>query len=173
MLILQRKKFCYFSLISHHPMKKSACIFLISFSAVGFMKSQDRTSDPLLLQTWNLKSMDTYIYTYEKQKAFEKKRQGLRFQKNGKITGNLESSPFRFDMQENTPSKNLRFDLYIGAWKKASDTAVTLLFPSNANMNGTFVISKLTENELKLKKVFSAEIEKKLDSIRRTKDISY
>jgi hypothetical protein len=40
-------------------------------------------------------------------------------------------------------------------------------------MNGTFVISKLTEHELKLRKVFDAATEKKLDSIRRTKDISY
>lgn len=64
-------------------------------------------------------------------------------------------------MQENTPPKNLRFDLYIGAWKKASDTAVTLLFPSNANMNGTFVISKLTENELKLKKSLQRRDRKK------------
>ncbi len=162
-----------FPLISHYPMKKFVWTFLVSFFAVCSIKSQDRTSDPQLLQTWNLKSMDTYIYTYENQKAFEKKRQGLRFQKSGKITGNLESSPYRYNTQEDIIPKNIRFDLYIGTWKKASDTTVTLLFPSNANMNGTFVISKLTEHELKLRKVFDAATEKKLDSIRRTKDISY
>lgn len=154
-------------------MRKFVCTFFVSFFAVCSIKSQDRTSDPQLLQTWNLKSMDTYIYTYENQKAFEKKRQGLRFQKNGKITGNLESSPYRYNTQEDIIPKNIRFDLYIGTWKKASDTTVTLLFPSNANMNGTFVISKLTEHELKLRKVFDAATEKKLDSIRKTKDISY
>jgi hypothetical protein len=79
----------------------------------------------------------------------------------------------QYNTQEDIIPKNIRFDLYIGTWKKASDTTVTLLFPSNANMNGTFVISKLTEHELKLRKVFDAATEKKLDSIRRTKDISY
>ncbi len=154
-------------------MKKSIYIFLLSFFAAGFIKSQDRSSSPLLLQTWNLKSMDTYIYTYEKQNAFEKRRQGLRFQKNGKITGNLNSSPYRYDTLEDVAPKDLNFERYIGDWKKVSDTTLTLLFPSNASMNGTFIISRLTENELKLKRVFSADIDKKLDSIRRTKIISY
>ncbi|RTZ48348.1 hypothetical protein EJ377_11970 (plasmid) [Chryseobacterium arthrosphaerae] len=84
-------------------MKNLSASFNI-FSAVGFMKSQDRTSDPLLLQTWNLKSMDTYIYTYEKQRLLRKKDRGSGFRKR-KDYRNLESSPFRFDMQENTPSK--------------------------------------------------------------------
>ncbi|MGH1520084.1 hypothetical protein [Chryseobacterium sp. JK1] len=152
-------------------MKKSICTCLLSLFALGFMKSQNKVSSPLLLQTWNLKNADTYIYTYEKQDAFEKKRHGLRFQKNDKITGNLNSSPYKFDTEEDINPKKLKFDLYIGSWKKVSDTTLSILFPSNSSMNGTFIISKLTENELKLKKVFTADVEKKLDSIRRTKNI--
>ena len=154
-------------------MKKSICTCLLSFFALGFMKSQSKVSNPLLLQTWNLRSADTYIYTYEKQAAFEKKRQGIRFQKNEKVTGNLNNSPYQYDTEEDINPKKLKFDLYIGSWKKVSDTTLSILFPSNSSMNGTFIISKLTENELKLKKVFSAEVEKKLDSIRRTKSISW
>ncbi|MFZ4931282.1 hypothetical protein [Chryseobacterium sp. Mn2064] len=152
-------------------MKKSICTCLLSLFSLGAMKSQSKAPNPLLLQTWNLKSADTYIYTYEKQDAFEKKRQGLRFQKNDKITGNLNSAPYKFDTEEDINPKKLKFDLYIGNWKKVSDTTINILFPSNSSMNGTFIITRLTENELKLKKLFSAEIEKKLDSIRRTKNI--
>ncbi len=136
------------------------------------MKSQDKVSNPLLLQTWNLRNSDTYIYTYEKQNAFDKKRQGLRFQKNGKITGNLGNSQRKYDTLEEITPKNLKFERYIGDWKKVSDTTLTVVFPSNFSMNGTFIISKLTENELKLKRLFSADVEKKLDSIRRTKNIA-
>lgn len=136
------------------------------------MKSQDKVSNPLLLQTWNLRNADTYIYTYEKQNAFEKKRQGLRFQKNGKLTGNLGNSQRKYDTLEEITPKNLKFERYIGDWKKVSDTTLAIVFPSNFSMNGTFIISKLTENELKLKRLFSADVEKKLDSIRRTKNIA-
>jgi hypothetical protein len=153
-------------------MKKPIFICIFSLFAISGIKAQDRTSNPLLLQTWNLSKMDTYIYTYEKQDGFEARREGIRFQKNGKITGNLIKSTLRYDTLEEPVTKNEKQDRYIGSWKKVSDSTVTLIFPSNTNMTGTFVISKLTENQLKLKKVFSAAIEKKLDSIRRTKNIT-
>jgi hypothetical protein len=153
-------------------MKKPICICILSLFAASGIKAQDRTSNPLLLQTWNLSKMDTYIYTYEKKDGFEARREGIRFQKNGKITGNLIKSTLRYDTLEELVTKSEKPDRYIGNWKKASDSTVTLVFPSNTNMTGTFVISKLTENQLKLKKVFSADIEKKLDSIRKTKNIT-
>jgi len=153
-------------------MKKTICICIFSLFATSGIKAQDRTSNLLLLQTWNLSKMDTYIYTYEKQDGFEARREGIRFQKNGKITGNLIKSSLRYDTLEEPVTKNEKPDRYIGSWKKASDSTVTLVFPSNTNMTGTFIISKLTENQLKLKKLFSADIEKKLDSIRRTKNIT-
>ncbi|NIF07045.1 hypothetical protein F3J23_16530 [Chryseobacterium sp. Tr-659] len=154
-------------------MKKTICISIFTFLTISFSHAQDRTSNPLLLQTWNLNKLDTYIYTYEKQDGFEARREGIRFQKNGKITGNLSKSVLRYDALEESNAKNGKLDRYIGNWKKASDSTLTIVFPYNTNMTGTFVISKLTENELKLRKVFSADIEKKLDSIRKTKDISY
>jgi len=154
-------------------MKKPISICILSLFAISCIKAQDRTSNPLLLQTWNLSKMDTYIYTYEKQDGFEARREGIRFQKNGKITGNLIKSALRYDTLEEPVTKSEKADRYIGNWKKASDSTVTLIFPSNTNMTGTFVISKLTENQLKLKKVFSADIEKKMDSIRKTKNITY
>ncbi|PWW15911.1 hypothetical protein DEU40_13329 [Chryseobacterium sp. AG844] len=154
-------------------MKKPICICIFSLFAIIGIKAQDRTANPLLLQTWNLSKMDTYIYTYEKQDGFEARREGIRFQKNGKITGNLIKSTLRYDtLEEPVTKKNEKPDRYIGSWKKTSDSTVTLVFPSNTNMTGTFVISKLTENQLKLKKVFSADIEKKLDSIRKTRNIT-
>lgn len=135
------------------------------------MKSQDKTSNPLLLQTWKLKKLDTFIYTYEKQDSFDKKTPGIKFQKNGKVVGNLSISAFGDEMTES--SRNLKYERYIGDWKRVSDTTISILFPFNSNMTGSFVITKLTANELKLKKVFDAATEKKLDSIRRMKDISY
>lgn len=153
--------------------EKTICICIFSLFAIGGIKAQDRTANPLLLQTWNLSKMDTYIYTYEKQDGFEARREGIRFQKNGKITGNLIKSTLRYDtLEAPVTKKSEKPDRYIGSWKKASDSTVTLVFPSNTNMTGTFVISKLTENQLKLKKVFSAAIEMKLDSIRKTKNIT-
>jgi len=153
-------------------MKKPIYICILSLFSMSGIKAQDKTANPLLLQTWNLSKMDTYIYTYEKQDGFEARREGIRFQKNGKITGNLMKSTLRYDALEEPVTKNEKPDRYIGSWKKASDSTVTLIFPSNTNMTGTFVISKLTENQLKLKKVFSADIEKKLDSIRKTRNIA-
>ncbi|MBE4950681.1 hypothetical protein [Chryseobacterium culicis] len=153
-------------------MKKPICICIFSLFAACAVKAQDRTANPLLLQTWNLDKMDTYIYTYEKKDGFEARKEGIRFQKNGKITGNLIKSTLKYDALEEPVTKNEKPDRYIGSWKKASDSTVTLVFPYNTNMTGTFVISKLTENQLKLKKVFSADIEKKLDSIRKTRNIS-
>ncbi|MBO9693959.1 MULTISPECIES: hypothetical protein [unclassified Chryseobacterium] len=153
-------------------MKKPISICIFSLLMTCGIKAQDRTANPLLLQTWNLNKMDTYIYTYEKQDGFEARREGLRFQKNGKITGNLIKSTLKYDALEEPVIKNEKADRYIGSWKKASDSTVTIVFPSNTNMTGTFIISKLTENQLKLKKVFSADIEKKMDSIRKTKNIT-
>ncbi|MCD9617866.1 hypothetical protein [Chryseobacterium gleum] len=153
-------------------MKKPICICILSLFAATTIKAQDKTANPLLLQTWNLNKMDTYIYTYEKQDGFEARREGIRFQKNGKITGNLIKSTLKYAALEEPVTKNEKADRYIGSWKKASDSTVTIVFPSNTNMTGTFVITKLTENQLKLKKVFSADIEKKMDSIRKTKNIT-
>lgn len=72
---------------------------------------------------------------------------------------------------EEIHSKALKFDRYIGAWKKTSDSTLAIVFPSNPAMNGNFIISRLTSTELKLKRLFDAQTEKKLDSIRKTKNI--
>lgn len=154
-------------------MKKSIGILILSVFAVSFVKSQDKTSNPLLLQTWKLKKLDTYIYTYETQDVFDTKSPGLKFNKNGKVIGNLSKSANGYDATEDFPNKASKFERYSGSWKKVSDSSIAIVFPSNNSMNGTFTISRLIGSELKLKKVFSADIEKKLDSIRRTKDISY
>ncbi|AZA79274.1 hypothetical protein EG347_18085 [Chryseobacterium sp. G0186] len=154
-------------------MKKSICILLLSFFAISFVKSQDRAFNPFLLQTWKLKKLDTYIYTYETQDVFDTKSPGLKFNKNGKVTGNLSKSANGYDSTEDFPNKASKFERYSGSWKKVSDSSIAIAFPSNNSMDGTFIITRLTSNQLKLKKVFSADIEKKLDSIRRTKDISY
>lgn len=154
-------------------MKKSIPVLILLFLASGFMKSQDKTSDPFLLQTWKLNTLDNYIYTYEKQAIFNAKTPGLKFSKNGKIIGNLSKSANGYDSKEDFPGKASKLERYTGSWKKVSDTTIAILFSSNNSMNGTFVISRLTESGLKLRKVFSADIEKKLDSIRRTKNISY
>ena len=154
-------------------MKKSICILLLSFFAAGSVKSQDRVSNPLLLQTWKLKKLDTYVYTYETQDIFDIKNPGLKFSKNGKVIGNLSKFANVYDTKSDFPNKASKFERYIGSWKKASDSTITLVFPTNNSMDGTFVVSRLNGGELKLRKVFSADVEKKLDSIRRTKDISY
>lgn len=154
-------------------MKKSISFLLLLFFAVGFMKSQDKTSDPLLLQTWKLNTLDNYIYTYEKQNIFYAKSPGLKFSKNGKIIGNLSKSANGYDAKEDFPGKASKMERYMGNWKKVSDTTISISFSSNNSMDGIFVISRLTESSLKLRKVFSADIEKKLDSVRRTKNISY
>jgi len=86
-------------------MKKPICIFIFSLFAINSIKSQDRTASPLLLKTWNLSKMDTYIYTYEKQDGFEARKEGIRFQKNGKITGNLIKSTLRYDALEEPVTK--------------------------------------------------------------------
>ncbi len=177
---IERKTFCLVlkSLIlhsncSHLNMKKSIPFLLLFFFAAGFMKSQDRASDPFLLQTWKLIKLDNYIYTYEKQNIFNAKTPGLKFSKNGKIIGNLSKSANGYDAKEDFPGKVSKMERYIGNWKKVSDTTIAISFSSNNSMDGTFVISRLTESGLKLRKVFSADIEKKLDSIRKTKSISY
>lgn len=154
-------------------MKKSIPFLLLLFLAAGFMKSQDRTSNPFLLQTWKLTNLDNYIYTYEKQNIFDAKTPGLKFSKNGKIIGNLSKSANGYDAKADFPGKVSKMERYIGSWKKVSDTTIAISFSSNNSMDGTFVISRLTESGMKLRKVFSADVEKKLDSIRRTKDISY
>lgn len=154
-------------------MKKSISFLLLLFFAVGFMKSQDKTSDPLLLQTWKLNTLDNYIYTYEKQNIFYAKSPGLKFSKNGKIIGNLSKSANGYDAKDDFPGKASKMERYMGNWKKVSDTTISISFSSNNSMDGIFVISRLTESSLKLRKVFSADIEKKLDSVRRTKNISY
>ncbi|SIT14380.1 hypothetical protein SAMN05421786_106215 [Chryseobacterium ureilyticum] len=154
-------------------MKKLIPFLLLLFFAVGFMKSQDRTSNPLLMQNWKLKKLDTYIYTYEVQGSFDTKTPGIKFNKNGKVTGNLSKSTNGYDIKTDLPNRSSKPERYLGSWKKVSDSTVAIAFSSNTSMTGTFIISKLSSHELKLKKVFSADIEKKLDSIRRTKDISY
>lgn len=151
-------------------MKKSICSLLLFFFGFIFIKSQDKVSSPLLLQTWKLRKFDTYIYTYEKQDIFDTKSLGMRFKKNGKVIGNLSQSQ-GYDITENIAHKNLKFERYIGDWKKISDTTLAIIFPSNTELNGTFIISRLTGNELKLKKLFDAKTEKKLDSIRNTKSM--
>lgn len=137
------------------------------------MKSQDKTSDPFLFQTWKLNKLDDYIYTYEKQNIFDAKTPGLKFSKNGKIIGNLSKSANGYNAKDDFPGKASKMERYMGSWKKVSDTAIAIVFSSNNSMDGTFVISRLTESGLKLRKVFSPDIEKKLDSIRRSKNISY
>ncbi|MDM1556392.1 hypothetical protein PYS58_19580 [Chryseobacterium indologenes] len=154
-------------------MKKSIPFLLLLFFTAGFMKSQDKSSDPFLLQTWKLNKLDDYIYTYEKQSIFDAKTPGLKFSKNGKIIGNLSKSANGYDAKEDFPGKASKMERYMGSWKKVSDTTIAILFSSNNSMNGTFVISRLTESGLKLRKVFSKDVEKKLDSIRRIKNISY
>lgn len=137
------------------------------------MKSQDKTSDPFLFQTWKLNKLDDYIYTYEKQNIFDAKTPGLKFSKNGKIIGNLSKSANGYNAKDDFPGKASKMERYMGSWKKVSDTTIAIVFSSNNSMDGTFVISRLTESGLKLRKVFSPDIEKKLDSIRRSKNISY
>ena len=154
-------------------MKKSISFLLLLFFAVSFMKSQDKTSDPFLFQTWKLNKLEDYIYTYEKQNIFDAKTPGLKFSKNGKIIGNLSKSANGYNAKDDFPGKASKMERYMGSWKKVSDTAIAIVFSSNNSMDGTFVISRLTESGLKLRKVFSPDIEKKLDSIRRSKNISY
>lgn len=156
-----------------YVMKKPICTLLFSIFSIGFVKSQDRTSNPLLLQNWKLNKLDTYIYTYEVQDSFDTKTPGIKFNKNGKVTGNLSKSTNGYDFKTDLPNKASKPERYLGSWKKVSDSTIAIAFSSNTSMTGTFIISKLNSHELKLKKVFSADIEKKLDSIRRTKDISY
>ncbi|REC48598.1 hypothetical protein [Chryseobacterium pennipullorum] len=154
-------------------MKKLTCAIILSFCTFSFVKSQDKASHLLLLQTWKLTKFDTYIYTYVKQDVFDPKSLGLRFKKNGKILGNLNRPGNGNGILEDFNNRSLQFERYIGDWKKTSDSTVTIIFSSNPSMNGNFIISRLTESELKLKRLFDAATEKKFDSIRRSKDISY
>lgn len=158
---------------NHFKSMKKSIPFLLLLFLTGFMKSQDKTSDPFLLQTWKLNTLDNYIYTYGKQNIFDAKTPGLKFSKNGKVIGNLSKSANGYDPKDDFPGKASKMERYMGNWKKVSDTTIAIVFSSNNSMNGTFVISRLTETSLKLRKVFSADIEKKLDSIRRSKNISY
>jgi hypothetical protein len=152
-------------------MKKNICILLLSFFTTGLVKSQSKVSNPLLLQTWKLKKLDTYIYTYERKDVFDNRSYGIRFKDNGKMQGSLPKPGSTNGNPEDITSKSLKFERYTGDWKKASDSTLTIVFPSNASMNGTFIISRLTSTELKLKRLFDAKTEKKMDSIRREKNI--
>ncbi|ASE63916.1 hypothetical protein EGY07_17260 [Chryseobacterium indologenes] len=153
------------------PMKKSICIFLLSFFAISFVKSQTKVSNPLLLQTWKLISLDTYIYTYERRDVSDNKSYGIRFKENGKLQGSLPRPGSGNGNPEDISNKSLRFERYTGDWKKTSDSTLTITFPSNASMNGHFIISRLTSTELKLRKLFDPKTEKKMDSIRRERNI--
>ncbi|WP_123868058.1 hypothetical protein [Chryseobacterium lactis] len=152
-------------------MKKSICIILLSFFTITFVKSQDRVSNPLLLQTWKLKKLDTYIYTFERKDVFDNKSFGIRFKENGKMQANLPQAGDRSGFMEDFSNKKLKFERYTGEWKKTSDSTLTVIFSSNSSMNGNFIISRLTSGDLKLKRLFDAKTEKKMDSIRREKNI--
>ncbi|PWN65092.1 hypothetical protein C1631_021045 [Chryseobacterium phosphatilyticum] len=152
-------------------MKKFIWTALLSIFTMGFAKSQDKVSNPLLLQTWKLKKLDTYIYTYERKDVFDNRSYGIRFKENGKMQGSLPKPGSGNGDLEDITSKALQFERYTGDWKKTSDSTLTIVFPSNARMNGNFIISRLTGTELKLKRLFDPKTEKKMDSIRREKNI--
>nr|WP_315032849.1 hypothetical protein [uncultured Chryseobacterium sp.] len=115
--------------------------------------------------------MDTYIYTYERKDVLDNRSFGLKFKEKGKMLGSLPQPGSGNGIPEDINNKSLKFERYTGDWKKTSDSTLTLVFSSNASMNGNFIISRLTSTELKLKKLFDAKTEKKMDSIRRERNI--
>ncbi len=92
--------------------------FPVILFAISFVKSQTKVSNPLLLQTWKLISLDTYIYTYERRDVSDNKSYGIRFKENGKLQGSLPRPGSGNGNPEDISNKSLRFERYTGDWKK-------------------------------------------------------
>ncbi|KXH80510.1 hypothetical protein [Chryseobacterium kwangjuense] len=133
-------------------MKKTAYIFVVLFSMITFFKSQTKVDSSFLFQTWTIKKVDKLTLIYKSQKAFDKKWGGIRFKKNG-VLALLHAKPAcATAIIEQIEANRLKLYRNRGTWKMDSDTTIIIKSPSFNAINGKFIVSRLPDNSLALKR---------------------
>ena len=128
-------------------MKKSVYIFLLSICMIITVKSQNTIDNPLLFQTWSFKGLGFLSSNFEKSTYLDKNNLGFTLKKNGTVIGNwIENGCYTGEIKPKFKFKRTK-----GNWKKISDSVIYIKLPMNVSLNGSHVISNLTENQLTLK----------------------
>lgn len=135
---------------------------LISYRTVLFtlfligniVKSQKKVDNSKLLNLWEFKKIDfsNYTYIYKRLENFDKKKSSIRFKKKGKSFAHLIKRGCGTGIIEDIRNNTLEFENVTGTWKKTSDTMITIKTSENGTLDGTFIILKLTDDELILRR---------------------
>lgn len=120
----------------------------------NIVKSQNKFDDSKLLNLWEFKKIDfsNYTYIYKKLENFDKRTSSIRFKRNGKSFANLIKRGCGTGIIEDIRNNTLKFENVTGTWKKTSDTTITIKTSKNGTLDGTFIILKLTDDELILRR---------------------
>ncbi|MCT2561409.1 hypothetical protein [Chryseobacterium herbae] len=133
-------------------MKKSVYTLLFVCFTVLFFKSQNKIDASFLFHTWKLVKLDRLTYIYKSQKTFDQKWGGIRFKKNGTIVSLNAKPACATEIVEMMKANKLKLYRNRGIWKMDSDSTIIITNPKFPALNGKFIVSKLPDNSLVLKR---------------------
>lgn len=133
-------------------MKKSVYSLLFVCFAVLSFKSQNKIDASFLFHTWKLAKLERLTYIYKSQKTFDQKWGGIRFKKNGTMVSLNAEPACATAIIERIEADKLKLYRHRGIWEMDSDTTIIITNPKFTTLNGKFIVSKLPDNSLVLKR---------------------